>query len=94
MRGFNGRRYPRRTIKVVVSVLMLLAAAGIPRGVAQNVDDLQSINPLRPADTSSPRDTLGSFLLYSDALNKERARRGPLEDRYLYFLGAEQTIDF
>lgn len=94
MRNFDRRWCLRRMVEVAVSVLMLALAAGIPTGAAQNIGDLQSINPLRPADTSSPRDTLRSFILYSDALNKERARRGALDARHLYFLGAEQTIDF
>ena len=95
MRGCSyTRRGCRRFIVIVGSVLMLVSATAVQNTAAQNVDDIASINVLKPADTSSPRDTLRSFLVFSDALNKERARRGSLEARHLFFRGAAETIDF
>ena len=46
---------------VFVSVLFLILTTSTPLAVAQNRGVMFDPYPLRPADTSSPRDTLRSF---------------------------------
>ncbi|MBW8192078.1 mechanosensitive ion channel family protein [Neiella marina] len=56
--------YFRRLLIIVLSCLQLAAHATEVAPVG-TIDELKA-SPLRPADTSSPRETLASFLRYSD----------------------------
>ena len=53
------RQWARRSL-LLAAVLPVLAVS--PAGVARGQADLAGAHPLRPPDTSSPRDTLRSFL--------------------------------
>ncbi len=93
MRSFRRCGRGRRASAALLALLFATIALAVP-GAAQDLVAPGYTSALRPADVSSPRDTLRSFHFFSDALNRARALGGPLEDRHLYFLGAEQTIDF
>ena len=53
---------------MVVSLLLLVLALSSPVAGAQDEDPAFDPYPLRPADTSSPRDTLRSYLTNMDEL--------------------------
>lgn len=76
---------------LVLTVLTTLAPA------AMAIDDDASernLNPLHPADTSSPRDTLESFLALSDEIVAIWEREGFSERPHVLFRGLRETMDF
>ncbi len=83
---------PRLT---VVLPLVLLAMTGtMLTSVAQPEAPADGVNLLRPADTSSPRDTLRSFLTLSDELIQEWRAGGSIAHMYVLLRGLGETLDF
>ncbi len=74
----NGRSLSRLTWAFILpSLFSLILALAAPLAGAQDVSENFDPNPLRPADTSSPRDTLRSFLT-----NVNEAVRAYREGKY------------
>ena len=79
---------------MLVSLLFLLLAVSAPVAGAQEKETDFDPHPLRPADTSSPRDTLRSFLTNVNQAFEAR-RRGELSAKdYRAVTRALGTLDF
>lgn len=65
-----------------------------PVTVALGKDSKSDPDPLRPADTSSPRDTLNSFLADSGRAINDFRNKSVDEKTYRAFLRASRTLDF
>ncbi len=75
--------------------VLLVGAIMYPSAAkAQDDSALDTINSLRPADSSSPRDTLRSFLELSQELEREMRARGPTTRVALLIRAARETMDF
>ena len=86
----GGRRAPPATLRASLMGLVLLLFCALGVAAAEEAADPY---PLRPPDTSSPRDTLKSFLESADYVIKER-RRGILNARgFRNILNATDTLD-
>jgi MscS family membrane protein len=88
------RWHAPKSIVIGLAVVMLM---GLSSGVAtwkaaHAADDFDSY-PLRPADTSSPRDTLNSFLTNLDQAIKAWETGQPIEVRVRTFDRAASTFD-
>jgi MscS family membrane protein len=95
MRSFY--RHSRFGVFVLLClVTVLFAASAMSQSVeAQEADDTQPQGPLRLADTSSPRDTLISFLNGSQELVEAWRRDGGYsDDVYIALRGLQETMDF
>ena len=68
MSGRDERRFVNRLLPMFLLVLVLVWAMSIADVEAQNTLDLEDPHPLRPADTSSPRATLRTFLTNADEI--------------------------
>ncbi len=79
-----------------VSFILLLATLSAPMVVAQGADADLDPHPLRPADTSSPRATLSSFLTnIGVVIEGFRGDPGEISTRtYRAYYRALQTFDF
>ena len=71
-------------------VLILIILVGLAPAAAVSED----LNPLHPADTSSPRDTLESFLRLSDEIALIWESEGFSDRHHLLFRGLRETMDF
>ena len=78
--------------RILVSIVMLLSVLWISTAMAKNVNSDPA--PLRPADTSSPRDTLHSFLTDSSYFINDFRKNNLNEKSYRAFRRASQTLDF
>ncbi|MEJ2179057.1 MAG: mechanosensitive ion channel family protein, partial [Gammaproteobacteria bacterium] len=79
-------------VSVVAPFVCLFLALSVPMAFAKVSDP--KLDPLRPADTSSPRDTLQSFLTDSNKFTKDFLQDKRTEDTYRAFRRAIQTLDF
>ncbi|HCU53639.1 MAG TPA: hypothetical protein DIC36_04940, partial [Gammaproteobacteria bacterium] len=75
---------------VALACLILL----LPATVALGKDSTIDTDPLRPADTSSPRATLSTFLADSSLAIEDLRQNRANEKTYRAFLRASQTLDF
>ncbi len=75
---------------VSLACLILL----LPATVVLGKDSQSDPDPLRPADTSSPRATLNSFLSDSSQAIEDFRQNKKSEKTYRAFLRASQTLDF
>jgi MscS family membrane protein len=75
-------------------LVLLLAAAMAPGASGQESDEPLSLNPLRPVDTSSPRDTLRSFLMITEEAIRKWRGGAPLSVTFPLMRGAAETMDF
>ncbi len=84
-------------LSIALLLLPVLCAADVADAKESPARDSRPIvdpYPLRPPDTSSPRDTLESFLTHAD-FAIEAWRRGPLDSRGFHnFVNAIETLDF
>jgi len=85
---------PTEATPRVFMVLLLALALSAPAAGAQNTAKDVDLHPLRPASTSSPRDTLYSFITNAN-IASEAWRQGPLkaEGTRAYWRAVE-TLDF
>jgi MscS family membrane protein len=93
--------YMLRTIKkpgvlfsTLVSVLFLLLALSVPVVKAQDNNTASELAPLRPADTSSPRDTLRSFLSDINLFISDYRQGSRSEQTYQAYRRASQALDY
>ena len=78
-----------RLAMIVLLVLSYAVTASMTAHAGEDLDDY----PLRPADTSSPRDTLNSFLTNIDSAIKAWKTGQPIEDRIRIFDRVVDTFD-
>ncbi len=76
-----------------VIVSALIVAASLPMGVALGQDQAFDPYPLRPADTSSPRDTLRSFLRYTNEIIQDWRSGNVSASTGLAYRRAVETLD-
>ncbi len=84
-------RFPARVLAFLICVLLALAG---PSAVAQDTQASVDPHPLRPADTSSPRNTLHSFNADITAAMQARRAGAPLEVAKRAAHRALDTFDF
>jgi MscS family membrane protein len=85
------RTEPWRTL-VFVAFVCLAFLLTVPAAVGK--DSKSDPDPLRPADTSSPRGTLNSFLADSSQVIEGLRQNRTDEQTYRAFLRASQTLDY
>jgi len=94
MGGRVERRFADRLVKVIVSVVLLISALGIADVEAQNTVDLEDPHPLRPADTSSPRATLRTFLANAEEMIRAWRQDKMTPASLRAYQRAADTLDF
>ncbi len=77
----------------ILSMFLLIPALAAPPVLADEDDAEFEVNPLRPVDTSSPRNSLRSFIHHFDA-SVEAWRAGDEAERRRAVRQASKTIDF
>ncbi|NVK40295.1 MAG: mechanosensitive ion channel family protein [Oceanospirillaceae bacterium] len=78
----------------LIACMAIMLACFTPSGWTAETDVTIDADPLRPADTSSPRDTLDSFLTDFSLLVKDYSQSRPSDKIYRTFVRASQTLDF
>ena len=76
----------------IISLFCLILFLSAP--VALSKESEFNLDPLRPADTSSPRDTLNSFLTGSNLYIEDFRRKAANEKTFRAYRRASQTLDF
>ena len=84
-----GRRWPA----AFLAILLLLVATAPLTAQAQGDQQIQDLDPLRPANTASPRDTLRSFLSNATEAIEERSGSENRQRNLLPYVRALQTLD-
>jgi MscS family membrane protein len=79
---------------ILKACIALIAIFFATIGNARGEDASPDLNPLRPADTSSPRTTLSSFLSDADFLiRSSMSNEPPSQERILAYMRAIETLD-
>jgi MscS family membrane protein len=86
------QRVERSRVFMFVSISCLLCVLSAP-GASGKESKLDS-NPLRPADTSSPRDTLSNFLSDTSRVIEDFRQNKASDSAYRALYRAMQTLDF
>jgi MscS family membrane protein len=79
---------------LLVSGIFLSLILSVPTAYGKDTTEAASLDPLRPADTSSPRDTLHSFLNNTQRFIEEARQDSRNEQFYRAYRRASQTLDF
>jgi len=75
-------------------VLIVAFILFVPVASAQDNNNANDLDPLRPADTSSPRDTLHSFLTNANQFIEAVRQDNRNEQSFRAYRRASQTLDF
>ena len=94
----NSRRSassPTVTVNLVCILSMVLSLwFSSPRADDAWAEQISLLNPLKIADTSSPRDTLRSFIEMTDKMVEISQTTRPDDRTYELYIGLEEIIDF
>ena len=74
--------------------LVLAPWFGASRADDARAEEISLLNPLKIANTSSPRDTLRSFIEMTDKMVEISQTTGPDDRTYELYIGLEEIIDF